>query len=604
MSTGPIQRAALHALGHALDKGERHEAFLALRQLDPIVRWRARSALLDAFRFADLSTAINDEAHRMRLAALRIARQIPEEGYEDDAAVKRDFERLRAASPAPRRGPWLSASLLAALGLVGGAFAGFKHWTAPFDPTAAKLGNLLGPELTEFIVLGSRTAPGQHDPLRERLLQDNSAALTAESSRALDRTLRALSRVWEANATQTEVTPELLNEATNGAVAFDDTLAKQNAPYFVDLDWLQRGPTTTPFLFSFYVEREHLVRAGEQTIRSVHLWRLDNLAVQQGYLGYTRPHTPAALVLLDQIEADLIGDVLPALPGDETMDLVDFNTRRKGLPWIAAVESSTAGAVRRHFAALPATEQARYQRVGQLLAQRRQLIRKWQDTLSELGSSLVVPVRLIPEADYLGELELRVPREQLRQWEEIHGALLSSEIHDAFRALRDNYSAAVERHEVQHRIDYRRELFEVPPVLVRRLNVENPLAAEPGSLPGRARSEFSAYLATLACVEPTPLLDLALLARFLFNRDNYAGAYTYSALAVYEVLAEQLGVVAEVRALRTLDRAHLAELVNSVLAQEATALRDAARAAYQAQFGDPVLQVTLESERINPAWRH
>jgi hypothetical protein len=232
------------------------------------------------------------------------------------------------------------------------------------------------------------------------------------------------------------------------------------------------------------------------------------------------------------------------------------------------------------------------------------LIRKWQDTLSELGSSLVVPVRLIPEADYLGELELRVPREQLRQWEEIHSALLSREIHDAFGALRDNYTAAVERHEVQHRIDYRRELFEVPPVLVRRLNVENPLAATPSSLPGRARSEFSAYLATLTCVEPTPLLDLALLARFLFSRDAYAGAYTYSALAVFEVIAEQLGIAAAAREPRQLDRAHLAELVGSVLAQEPGALREAARQAYQVQFGEAVLQVSRESERKNPAWRH
>ena len=79
-------------------------------------------------------------------------------------------------------------------------------------------------------------------------------------------------------------------------------------------------------LTTYYVEREALVVSGDRSVRAIHLWRLDDLNLREGYLGYTRPSTPAALVLLDQIESDLVRYVLPALPPGEQMLLVDERT--------------------------------------------------------------------------------------------------------------------------------------------------------------------------------------------------------------------------------------------------------------------------------------
>ncbi|HEX2733014.1 MAG TPA: hypothetical protein VHM70_15500 [Polyangiaceae bacterium] len=601
---GVIRNAAVHSIQQALEQAERHHAFVVLRQLDPIVRWRARRLVLQALRFADLSTGVESEPHRMRVAGLRILRRIPEAGYEDESAVRREFEQQVRATRAPTKGPWLLTALgaSAALACIGWYLAARAF--APFDPRSSGLGHLLGPELTEYVVQASRANPSTRAQLNQEFTHEIDRVLTGDANVALKRTLLGVNRVFDSNGTEGAADDGRFDEFISGAVALDAALAKSEAPFFVDVDWSRRGSLVVPYLFSFYVERERSSNAVGHSVRSVHLWRLDNLAVQQAYLGYTRPHSPAALVLLDQIEADLIGDVLPALPDGETMDLVEFATRRTHKPWILAAESATAVAIRRHFAAFPPERAARHQSVGKLLAERRGLIRKWQDTLSELGAQLVVPIRLIPEADYLGELELRVPREQLRQWQSIHERLLEREAQGAFVELRDNFVAAVERHEIQHRIDYARELFEVPKVLVRRLNLDNALAAEAGSLAGRARDEFSAYLATVATTQPTPLLELALLARFLFDHARFAGAYTYAALAVYETIAEQLGLVPAVRERAVLERPDIAELVIAVLEQEPELLRSAAQAAYVAQFGDSVVDVKPETERANAPWRH
>ncbi len=598
----PVQSAVLHALERAVEKGDRHEAQVQLRRLDPVIRWRARNVLLSAMRFADLNTAVESEAHRLRVAGLRVARIVPREGYEDEADVRRQFGLLLDAAPRPRRGPWFVLATAAfAVVLTVGAYV-VEHVLAPFDPKQEPAGYVLGPELTAHLVVSSRANAQDRQALRQKYLERAHKALPEGVTQSLDHTLRAYAEVLDA-PTEGSIRSRL-DALVNGVVDLDHQLVERRLPFFVDADWASQGKRIVPYLLTFYIERERWVQAGDERVRIVHLWRLDQLAVRQGYLGYTRPHAPAALVLLDQVEADLIGDVLPALPHEEMMELVDFKTRVAGKPWIESIEAATASAIRRHFAALPAVEQERYLDVGKLLSARRRLVRKWRDTLSGMGAQLVTPRRLIPEADYLGQLELKVPRAQLREWEAVHERLLEREPRLAFEQLRNNYIAAVERHEVQHRIDYRRGLFEVPPVLVRRLAIHNPLAVAPGSLAARARDELSAYLASIATAEPTPLLELTLLSRFLFDSRTMGGAYSYAALGVYEGLAEELSLVPELRESKVLRRAELATLVQTVIEQDPDALRDAAKAAYTTQFQAPLTPMSMLSDRMNDAWRH
>jgi hypothetical protein len=230
---------------------------------------------------------------------------------------------------------------------------------------------------------------------------------------------------------------------------------------------------------------------------------------------------------------------------------------------------------------------------------------RWRGTLAAQSRRLRVPRRLIPERDYSRDLELRIPRAELREWDEIHEELLREEIRAAFVWLRDDYAASVERHEVQHRLDFARELIPVPEILARRLGVENRLDASLDTLPGRSCAELSAYLVSIAQAERSPLLDLTLLARFLFNKHSLGGPYAYAALAAFEGLGEELGVdVAEILGTGRVHRPQLAKLFLAVTRHPPDELRAAAARLYQREYGQPPPVVTCKSLQSNPPWRH
>jgi hypothetical protein len=233
------------------------------------------------------------------------------------------------------------------------------------------------------------------------------------------------------------------------------------------------------------------------------------------------------------------------------------------------------------------------------------LVKKWRGTLAAQDRKLKVPRRLIPERDYSRDFELRIPRAELREWDEIHEGLLQEETYAAFLWLRDEYAVSVERHEVQHRLDFARELIPVPELLARRLGVTNRLDASLDTLAGRSCAELSAYLVTIAQPKRSPLLELVLLARFLFNQHSLGGPYAYAALAVYEGLGEELGVdVAGLLGTGRVHRPQLAQLFRAVLAHSPDELRAAATRLYQRQYGLPPPEVSRKSVQSNPPWRH
>lgn len=591
-----LRKLIFFAIERGITHGERHEVFNALVGFDPLLQALARKKLSSALRFAELNTSIENSAHRFRVAALHLCRVLPEAGFEDEAAVRRDYERARGSGNAPRRGPWLSATLGGALLLAAAGLLALRSLTAPFDPRATPAGELLGPALTDFVVASREPSAGERV---EELTQKANAVFDAPAAQAFSRALAETTQLSHAD----DASDEGMNRLINAVTEFDTLLAKSEHPYFIDVDSVRGTDASLPVLLTFYTERERLVEVEARSIRVVHLWRLDQLALSQGYLGYTRPHTPAALVLLDQVEEDLLGDVLPALPEGEVMEFVDFATRHRGEAWVPAVEGAAANALRKHFAAMPEAQRRRHEAVGNLLAQRRKLVRDWQLTIRALGEQLRVPRRLIPEANYLRDLELKVPREQLREWETIHEQLLQAEHLAAFRELRDNYVEAVERHEVQHRIDYARELFAVPPVLAERLGIDDPLAHGPRTLAGRARDELSAYLASIASAKPTPHMELALLARHLFN-DSLGGPYSYAALGAFESIARELNISTQATERRVLKRPTLAELVVAVLARDSAELHDAAIRVYEKQYEATVLEPKIVRQRDFEAWRH
>lgn len=596
----PVRSITLEVLSKAHSTGKRHHAWLLLRRYDPLLAWWCRRRLFAALRYAELGTSVQTPQHQIRVAALHVSGRIPDTGYEDEAAVLLTFQELMAERQPARRGPWLVASLAVSLMLLTLGLSAASFFGRPFGARDIGVGAILGPELTQYVTLGAPAEASGMLARRLLMVEKTRRVLDDRAAGLLDRMLLSFTRLQGGD----EDSKDELDELVRTAVDFNELLAQRNSPYFVDVDALFRGRDITPQLFTFYIEREREIEIDGQRTRSVHVWRLDELGNRQGYIGYTRPHTPAALVLLDQVEADLIGDVLPALPAGERMELVEATIRADAGAWVHRLEKMAARVLRRHFSLLDSVNGVKVREVAALLAERRRLIHEWQYTLAAQGARLRVPRRLIPEGDYLGALELRITRRQLRRWEALHEELLKPGNLAAFLELRDNYVQGVERHEIQHRLDYRQGLFEVPEPLARRLGLANRLDAPPHSLAGRARDEMSAFLAAIAQAEPTPLLELTLLARYLFNSADAGTAYFFAALGVFEALASELQLPLPALETPVLRRMHLADLVTQVLDATPDELRNAARTAYERQFGMPLLEPALVSERNYQRWRH
>jgi hypothetical protein len=310
------------------------------------------------------------------------------------------------------------------------------------------------------------------------------------------------------------------------------------------------------------------------------------------------------MVLLEQIEMDLVRDVLPALPKGQSMILVDDDTvSLDDEDWIDELGQRAAQIARKHYRRARLLDDPHLARVAELLALRRKLFGKWRSSLADFG--LRTPERLIPEQDVASALALKVPSEELERWDALNRELLTPANLAAFLRARDAYARSIERHEVQHRLDYQRGLIPVPSVLAARLGVENILDAPTATLAGRARDELSAYIASIAQAPDSPLLDLLLLARFVFDRTMLGGPYSYAALAGYEGIARELGIdVGAVLGTGAVTRARFAQLVYAVCDRDPDRIREAAERFYLAAFDQPLAKVHESGTIYHTPWRH
>lgn len=560
----------------------------ALAPFDPLLRWLVRRRVLRLLRRAERECPLGDPAHTFRLAALMGAGRAVE-APEDEQAVLEAFRELGEPTGAVRRGPWLSASAVVLLGGCVVAGLGWRHATRPFSPRETPAGVLLGDQLPRYVTALVRADDPRVATVRASLAEGAPGAVGEEPARALDAVFRSMEAVRKSQE------PAAVDGFRAAVAGLSRALAASGLPYFVDGELLPGKDGLQPLLLSYYVQSEAVARGPEGPVRVVQLWRLDDLNVAHGYLGFTRPHTPAAIVLLDQVEEHLIQVTLPAAAPDGRVELVDARTREKGEAWVFEVEERASVVARAHYASLgePLASDAR--RLGARLAERRDLVRKWQSTLRGQGMELVVPRALFPDVKYESELELRVPRVDLRTWESIHDEL--RERLPSFERLRDLYVAGLERHEVQHRLDYARGLIPVPPLLCRLLDHDNPLDAPVGTLPARARDELSAYLAALAEAGDSPLLELLVLSRFVLDAEQGRTPYTYAAVAVYLALARELGIDIEPLLGRAITRERFARLALPLWQRTPEEIEKAAARAYATEFGAELESVPL-TERV------
>lgn len=462
-----------------------------------------------------------------------------------------------------------------------------------FDPRETPVGKVVGEGVGSHAVLLSRMRSGGAS---EALVAEHRAVVVRRADGVgLGQPVDKLLSAMQSAATGREAEHDAFFAAGE---ELNKALGEKKAPYFVDTDLLSGSPVA----YGYYVEREDVLSAGDQSERALFLFRVDPLGVRPGAIGYTRARASAALVLLDQLEAELVVYVLPALASGEATELLDEKSLDAQSTWQAALRKRAGEVVRE---SLPTREGEPLHEVGKILARRRALIQSWSRTMAGLGHRLHVPESLVPEADYSADLARRIARKELLEWDDMHADLVSPRLLAAFVAARDEVGASVERHEVQHRLDYRGGLVPVPEGLAKLVGLENPLDAPPGSLAARVRDEHSAFLAQIADAKH-PALEILLVSRYAFDATNWGGAYTYVALAVIDELAKRTGKTTEAKLVGggSVQRRVVAELFHHLVAQPPDALRKAARDAWEAGHGAklPALRVTstVTRERYRP----
>jgi hypothetical protein len=469
--------------------------------------------------------------------------------------------------------------------------AGVVVWrrtvSKPFDPRESAAGQLMGPELTRHML---RIASAEEPKL------DVTRAQKALGQLPGDAYLEVFARASSIGETGSD--PFLAATSKLNAA-----LSKASLPYWVDSEVVTLGGRELPLVMSFYSERHASFRQQgkpeERPLDSMYLWRLDSLNAGFGYLGYTRARSPFALVMLDQVERELALFLLPALADNESFQIASEEARAKE-QWPASCEAKL-GLVLRQEQALKARDPELH-RVAGLLAARRALIHKWRALFPQIGLKLRVPERFLPDIRLEGDLAKRIPHADIERWESIDADLRRDSSRAAFGRAREHFAASVERHELQHLIDYRSGLIPVPALLGELLGVKNLLDAPPGSIAGRARDELSAYLAEIAQgSEPTS--DFVLAVRRVL--EDHVDAYSFAGWALLIGVSETLGLNADV--LRTRGRLParegFAHVVSEVVLQSPERIREAARTFRKQAFGD-LATVALVSEQRNRAWPH
>jgi len=604
-----VRRLALHALSQGAARRSVAAAEAALAGHDPLARWLARRRVAAALRRADQLTVVEDEALRCRIAACVVLRKLPEADYDDQEAIAAEVDPLLAEVAAPGKRPLLTLATMSLLVLAVVAPPAIWLWLRPFEPRRLPVGAILGDDVPSYLVaMLNGQAEARDEARAEATGREAGKALGADGATALGEVLDAAQAVRQASD---EELKERAQRYTAKATAFNDALQRGGHPFFLDADIWTVGGRVTPVLLSFYVERESEARSGDERVRALRLWRLDTLNLTQHYLGYTRRDTPAALVLLDQIESQLVRFVLPALAAGEPMWLVDEKTRGKAPAWATELGVAAAETVRRlHLDPASSvfdepTRQA-LTRVGALLARRRALVISWRDSMAEHRRRLRIPTRLIPRGAYSDDLHLFVPTSELVEWDELHDELLERDNLAAFVAIREHYTDATERHEIQHRLDYGvAGGLKMPDTIAKRLGVDPDDDLDPRTRPARARDELSAYLASLAQSRLAPQVGLIVLQSFVFDAQAAGGPYSYAALAALEGIARELGIdVDAVLGKRLVERAAVAQLLMMVTARDEAELRKAAAAAYERAFGRSLPEVEVDIRSDNPAWRH
>jgi hypothetical protein len=596
-----FRRTALAALARAANAGEDHVAREELAGADPLVAWWVRKRIDRHVRWAVSGLLdASDRAHVLRLAYLREAGEAGDVDWNDRAAVREHFERLEADRRPPSRRWRITPAVLVSLVVLGGAVFGILHRPPRFDPRTDRVGHALGEDLTDFVVAVFRARESDEgadvtpvDRARQRTVADLSSALGAGAAAALD----ALLRAYGAAATARSYDAAVADATTASLQRFNGALREGKAPYLLDvMPDTGRGP----LLVSYYAPKACTARARGHDVAIVRVQRLDSLNRVFAMAGYTSPRLGVALVALDMIERDAIGLMAPALSEGATAPLVDVETRRHEPPWARPLEQRAAEVMRSEAAA--AYSSAELSALLRLLAERRALYARWSETIAPAAGRLL-PLMHLVERDPLDALQGMAAPSELRAWVDVNDKLDEAPARRAFGALLDVMARRIDRHELQHQIDFRGGLLGVPAEVRTIFGMPDTLDVSPGDNAARVRDELSAELAVLASGGAVAGTYFVLGTQPFFDRDLWVTPYAHVGAILLFAVARELGADARLPYRGgALDREAGAELFQLTVGRPNRELAGAAGRAYARIFGTDLPEVELGPCVESPAW--
>ena len=580
----------------------------AYRQIDPLIRGWVRSRVSKAVASVLFETERgDDERHVHRLAYLRVSGA--RFGHPDEVeAIEARFEKHAKKKPPARFGPslFVLASLVASCVLA----TGLGYWRmrppaslherAAANPDAWESGGRPpeGDEATRELF--ERTLPGwavELDRVRTR-----SGGGTVELDRAVEQVSseartaggeslsRALVELSGRSREYVEAGDPSRVELTMQAVGGVDRAVREAAlGYYVDVEFTASLPPRV-LLATYTVEGVRFYRSGETRERALRIRRLDHLNHASGLLGYTRPGTAHGLVLVDRVEHHLVRSVLPALEHDAEMPLTDVDSR--GEFWATQAQMLAARSAREELSELVG-EHA--DRLGRLFATRERVLSSWRERL-EGRVHIRQPGGFDFEISAFEPIRGRVPSDEWRELANAHEESRDDSLREAYRAVEEVFLQSVERHEVQHRLDYGAGRLEaIPPELE---VLTGPLLDADGHknmLAQRSVAELSAYLSELVRGPDIVRTNLALFAGHALNPRSAGTRECNAALVVLTGLSAELELpVAELVVRRRIDRSAVSAALVALHGRPPAELVAAASRLWARLFGEPLPELALE----------
>jgi hypothetical protein len=613
-----IRQAAVWVISETLRMGGDEDTALKLVDgCDPLirgfVRQRVRGALQDA-----LLAEREDAGDRvvLQIALLSIAK--PKQSWAMTPASVLSDEGAKIQDVKPR---WISFTLTLFAGIALVLFAGYWVYlqtlgpqdydpsrSAPTEGVAAAYATGGKPQsgggvgdavfherLPEYVVaLGRWSSVGAGTQAKSELLQSAETALLADDVREAMGEKVHVALAHLVSETQKVVKGES-KELLPAVAALNAVLAEAGYSYYVDGDVaVASSGRLTIMLYSFDVDDVRLYRASTgQRERVLHLRRADNLNWDRSLMGFTREGAGEALVLVPKVERQLVRIILPALPEGAELEL--FHDKGKE-PWRQTVGRRAADVVREEFLALvPDVKKAA--ELGALVSRRKAIVAGWQDELSDKGWRVPMPDAYRLDMSRYTRIEGSVSPAEFDEMGQIDERMGSAEFSSVFGPVYAQTIKTVERHEVQHRLDYARQPRLPFPPGMEKWTGPVMVMGEPSRIAERTAAEASAFLSELARDEKTVLTNLTFIAQFQLARHEWGSPYSYASAMIFQGLAKELGLERADALDDGFDLQGSSEIYLALTRVKKDELRVAAAALWAKYFGAELPKLEMRVER-------